>query len=98
MGYEPLFRPVKWSKVQERRLSDKAVVRLVKPDGADIGLEASKFSGHSLRAGLVTSAIQAGVDPLDVQRHSGHASLDMLKRYIRDATVFRENPTNKVGL
>jgi site-specific recombinase XerD len=94
----PLFRPVKWSKVQEERLSDKAVARMVKRYGADIGLEASKFSGHSLRAGLVTSAIQAGVDPIDVQRHSGHASLDMLKRYIRDATVFRGNPTSKVGL
>jgi site-specific recombinase XerD len=94
----PLFRPIKWSKVQEVRLSDKAVARMVKRYGADIGLEASKFSGHSLRAGLVTSAIQAGVDPLDVQRHSGHASLDMLKRYIRDATVFRGNPTSKLGL
>jgi site-specific recombinase XerD len=94
----PLFRPVKWSKVQEERLSDKVVARMVKTYGADIRLEASKFSGHSLRAGLVTSTIQAGVDPLDVQRHSGHASLDMLKRYIRDATVFRGNPTSKLGL
>ena len=93
-----LFRPVKWNKVQELRLSDKAVARMVKRYGADIGLDTSKFSGHSLRAGLVTSAIQAGVDPLDVQRHSGHASLDMLKRYIRDATVFRGNPTAKLGL
>jgi site-specific recombinase XerD len=98
IGDGPLFRPVKWNKIQEQRLSDKAVARMVKRYGADIGLEASKFSGHSLRAGLVTSAIQAGVDPLDVQRHSGHASLDMLKRYIRDATVFRGNPTNKIGL
>jgi site-specific recombinase XerD len=93
-----LFRAVKWNKVQELRLSDKAVARMVKRYGADIGLDTSKFSGHSLRAGLVTSAIQAGVDPLDVQRHSGHASLDMLKRYIRDATVFRGNPTAKLGL
>lgn len=93
-----LFRPIKWSKTLSTRLSDKAVARLVKRYGAEIGLETSKYSGHSLRAGLVTSAIQAGVDPLDVQRHSGHASLDMLKRYIRDATVFRGNPTSKIGL
>jgi site-specific recombinase XerD len=98
IGDGPLFRPVRWSKVQDPRLSDKAVARMVKRYGSDIGLEPSKFSGHSLRAGLVTSAIQAGVDPLDVQRHSGHASLDMLKRYIRDATVFRGNPTSKIGL
>ena len=49
-------------------------------------------------AGLTTSAIQAGVDPLDVQRHTGHASLAMLRRYIRDASLFRGNPTAKVGL
>lgn len=90
IGDGPLFRPVRWSKVQDTRLSDKAVARMVKRYGSDIGLEPSKFSGHLLRAGLVTSAIQAGVDPLDVQRHSGHASLDMLKRCIRDATVFEE--------
>ena len=71
---------------------------MVKQYGAAIGLDSSKYSGHSLRSGLVTSAIQAGVDALDVQRHSGHASLDMLKRYIRDATVFRGNPTSKLGL
>jgi integrase len=98
IGDGPLFRPVRWSKVQDTRLSDKAVARMVKCYGSDIGLEPSKFSGHLLRAGLVTSAIQAGVDPLDVQRHSGHASLDMLKRYIRDATVFRGNPTARLGL
>ncbi len=94
----PLFRPITWSKVQPTRLSDKAVARMVKRYGAYIGLDSTKFSAHSLRAGLVTSAIQAGVDPLDVQRHSGHASLDMLKRYIRDATVFRGTPTSKIGL
>ena len=64
----------------------------------ELGLDARQFSGHSLRAGLATSAIQAGVDPLDVQRHTGHASLEMLRRYIRDATVFRGNPTAKIGL
>jgi hypothetical protein len=48
---------------------------MLKRYGADVGLEANKCSGHSLRAGLVTSAIQAGVNPLDGQRHSGHASL-----------------------
>lgn len=94
----PLFRPVQWGRVGPERLSDKAVARMVKNYGSAVGLDSKKYSGHSLRSGLVTSAIQAGVDPLDVQRHSGHASLDMLKRYIRDATVFRGNPTAKIGL
>lgn len=46
----------------------------------------------------MTSATPAGADTLDVQRHSGHASLGMLKLSIRDATVFRENPTSRIGL
>ena len=93
-----LFRPVKWNKVHVQRPSNKAVAHMVKRYGADIELEAGKFSGHLLRVGLVTSAIQAEVDLLNMQRHSGHASMDMLKRCLRDATIFRGNPTSKLGL
>jgi integrase len=95
----PVFRAVdRWGRVSSRRLSDRAVALVVKRHAAALGLDERQYAGHSLRAGLTTSAIRAGVDPLDVQRHTGHASLEMLRRYIRDATVFRGNPTAKVGL
>jgi site-specific recombinase XerD len=95
----PIFRPVdRWGRVGNRGLSDRAVALVVKRHAGELGLDARQFAGHSLRAGLTTSAIQAGVDPLDVQRHTGHASLEMLRRYFRDATVFRGNPTAKIGL
>lgn len=95
----PIFRAVDRSdRVGGGRLSDRAVALVVKRCVDELGFDARQFSGHSLRAGLTTSAIQAGVDPLDVQRHTGHASLEMLRRYIRDATVFRGNPTAKIGL
>lgn len=91
-------RHVGWRRAQNNMLLDQTAARVVRRYEADVGRKTSTFSRHSLRAGLVTSAIQARVDPLDVQRHSGHASFDMLKRYIRDATVFRGNPTAKLGL
>src|SRR3954451_12532023 len=95
----PIFRGVsRFDKLADGRLSDRGVALIVKSHAEALGLDARQFSGHSLRAGLTTSAIQAGVDPLDVQRHTGHASLEMLRRYIRDATVFRGNPTAKLGL
>lgn len=95
----PIFRAVdRFGRVAARRLSDKAVALIVKRHVDELGLDPRQFSGHSLRAGLTTSAIQVGVDPLDVQRHTGHASLEMLRRYIRDASVFRGNPTARIGL
>ena len=82
----------------DKRLTDRSVANIVKLRLGDIGFKEKDVSGHSLRAGLATAAIQAGADPMDVIRHTGHASLDMLKRYIRDGTVFRGNPTAKLGL
>jgi integrase len=95
----PVFRAVDCSdRVGATRLSDRAVALVVKRCVDELGLDATQLSGHSLRAGLATSAIQAGVDLNDVQRHTGHVSLKMLRRYVCDATVFRGNPTAKIGL
>src|SRR5262249_12837627 len=75
-----IFRAVdRFDRVRDTRLSDRAVALVVKRCIDELGLNPRQFSGHSLRAGLATSAIQAGVDPLDVQRHTGHASLEMLR-------------------
>lgn len=56
-----------------------------------VGLPAETYSGHSLRAGLVTSAAKAGVSFLKIQQQTGHRSTAMLTRYIRDAQVFENN-------
>ena len=61
-------------------------------------LEPSRYAGHSLRAGFITSAAAAGVSTHDIMRHSQHKREETLRKYIRHATVFRQNAAAKVGL
>ncbi|NOU24134.1 MAG: site-specific integrase [Methylotenera sp.] len=87
-----LFRPVtRHGRIENINLSTQAVAIIVKERAKAIGLDASKFSGHSLRAGLVTSAAQAGVSSWKIRQQTGHKSDAMLNRYIRDARLFIDN-------
>ncbi|MEO9652345.1 MAG: tyrosine-type recombinase/integrase [Roseobacter sp.] len=87
----------------EARLSDKHVARLIKQTVLDAGIRSdlpenerlALFSGHSLRAGLASSA---QVDERYVQKHLGHASAEMTRRYQRRRDRFRVNLTKAVGL
>jgi site-specific recombinase XerD len=95
----PLFRRVtKGGKILAGRLSDKAVARIVKLRAVRAGLDPAQFSGHSLRAGLATAAARAGVSERAIMRHTGHRSLATLRNYIREGSLFLENPAAKVGL
>ena len=94
-----LFREVtRHGKVQETNLSDQTVARVVKRALRAAGKNAENFSGHSLRAGLATAAAMAGVNEREIQAQTGHKSLLVLRRYIRDGSLFRENAAAKVGL
>jgi site-specific recombinase XerD len=53
-----------------------------------LGLDASTFGGHSLRAGFVTSAVKRGANLIKITDVTGHKSLEMLKAYSRDAEAF----------
>jgi integrase len=85
------------------RLSDKHVARLIKQTVLDAGIRSdlpererlALFSGHSLRAGLASSA---EVDERYVQKHLGHSSAEMTRRYQRRRDRFRVNLTRAVGL
>lgn len=95
----PLFRAVdRHGNLAGRRLSDRAVAEVVKRTARAAGLDATRYSGHSLRAGLITSAAEAGVADRDIMRHSRHQSADMMRRYMRDAQVFDRNAAAAVGL
>ncbi|MCL6600848.1 site-specific integrase [Alicyclobacillus macrosporangiidus] len=95
----PLFRSVtKGREVGAARLSDKTVARVVKKYTQRVGLDPDKFAGHSLRAGLATSAAMAGVSEREIMAQTGHRSVMMVRRYIRDGNVFRENAAAKIGL
>ena len=101
----PLFRPIarKNGGVSPKRLTDKHVARLVQKTALAAGLRGDlsegerklAFSGHSLRAGLASSA---QIEEAHVQRHLGHASAEMTRRYQRKRDRFRVNLTKAAGL
>jgi integrase len=62
------------------------------------GIDAKDYSGHSLRAGLVTAAAMAGVSERNLMLQPGHKNIAVLRRYIRESSVFRENGAAAVGL
>lgn len=88
----PIFRSVtKGGKVNAERLTAQSVSLVIKGYTQAAGLPAADFSGHSLRSGLVTSAAQAGVATHKIMAQTGHRSVDMLNRYIRDGNLFVDN-------
>ena len=61
-------------------------------------LDAAQFAGHSLRAGLATAAAAAGVSERAIVNQTGHKSVTVARRYIREGSLFRENAAGQVGL
>jgi integrase len=88
----PVFRPVnRHGQVANQRMSGEAVSIIVKDRAEVAGFDPAAFSGHSLRAGLATSAAMAGVSTLSIRRTTGHASDAMLARYVRIGDIFTDN-------
>jgi integrase len=71
---------------------------LVKKYAKAAGLSAEAFSGHSLRAGFVTSAARAGEPERRIMRQTGHKSIEMVLRYVRQANAFADNAARALGL
>ena len=95
----PIFRPVdRHGNLGAARLSDRAVALVVKRTADAAGLDAARFAGHSLRAGLITSAAEAGVQERHIMAQSRHKSVPVMRRYIRGATLFQDNAAAAVGL
>ncbi len=95
----PLFRPInRHGQVGESRLGDKAVALVVKRVAEVAGLDPTQYAGHSLRAGLATSAAAGGAQERDIMRQTGHRSVQMLRRYIRDGELFHDNAAAIAGL
>ena len=95
----PIFRTVtRHGQVLEQRLSDRAVALAVKRAAELAGLDAARYAGHSLRAGLATSAAIAGAEERDIMRQTRHTSVAVARRYIRDGSLFRRNAAAAVGL
>ena len=65
---------------------------------ARIGTDPGPYSAHPLRAGLATAAAEAGVDERSIMAQTGHRSVTVARGYIREGTLFRNNPAAQVGL
>lgn len=95
----PLFRGVDpHGHLRRTRLSDKTVARTVKNAAQAAGLNPARYAGHSLRAGLATAAAQAGVAERVIMAQTGHKSLPMVRKYIREGSLFTQNAAAEVGL
>jgi len=82
--------------ISNEGLSPQSVALIVKQRAKAVGLDAEQYSGHSLRAGLVTSAAKAGVSSWKIKQQTGHKSDAMLQRYIRDSQIFIDNAAGAV--
>jgi site-specific recombinase XerD len=88
----PIFRPIdKAGAVRPSRLTDRSVANIVKVYAGRAGFDASRFSGHSLRAGFLTSAAGRGASIFKMMDVSRHKSVDTLRGYVRDAELFKDH-------
>jgi integrase len=99
IGAGPVFRAVnRYGQVQPGRLSDRAVALVVKRACRRAGLDPDRYAGHSLRSGFATAAAEGGAPERAIMRQGGWSSEAMVRRYIRMASLFRENAARYVDL
>lgn len=95
----PIFRPIdRHGNLGPAAMSGQAAAAVVKRAGAKAQFDARSLGGHSLRAGLVTSAIMADVAVPVIMQQTRHARVEVLNRYVRQAERFSKNAAGKVGL
>ena len=93
----PLFRRFKkGSNLTENRLTDQTVALLIKEYLQLAGIDSKNYSGHSLRSGFATTAAEAGVEERSIMAMTGHKSSEMVRRYIKEANLFKNNALNKI--
>jgi len=94
-----LFRRfLKGSKLSEKRLTDQTVALLIKEYLQLAGIDSKNYSGHSLRSGFATSAAEAGAEERSIMAMTGHKSTEMVRRYIKEANLFKNNALNKIKI
>tara|TARA_B110000881_G_C18374234_1_gene412751 strand:- start:2 stop:748 length:747 start_codon:yes stop_codon:yes gene_type:complete len=92
-----LFRRFnKGSKLSEKRLTDQSVALLIKEYLKLAGIDNKNYSGHSLRSGFATASAESGADERSIMTMTGHKSTEMVRRYIKEANLFKNNALNKI--
>jgi integrase len=95
----PVFKSIdRHSNISTARLTPASVALVVKRAAEAAGLDPTRFSGHSLRAGFATEAARAGVEERVIAQQTGHRSMTVLRRYIHAGSLWHENAASAVGL
>ena len=88
------FKNIKSGKLFD--ISDKSVSLIIKKYAFLSGLDPSKYGGHSLRSGFATSAADSGAEERNIMAMTGHKTTQMVRRYIQEANLFKNNALNKI--
>jgi site-specific recombinase XerD len=95
----PIFRRFSKSfKLSENRLTDQSVALLLKYYLDIAGIENKNYSGHSLRSGFATVSAESGADERSIMAMTGHKTTQMVRRYIKEANLFKNNALNKIKI
>ena len=95
----PIFK--RFSKgliLGKNRLTDQSVALLLKKYLSNAGIENQNYSGHSLRSGFATVTAESGADERSIMAMTGHKTSQMVRRYIREANLFKNNALNKIKI
>ena len=79
-------------------ISDKGVALIIKKYATLAGLDSYKYAGHSLRSGFATSTAESGAEERDIMAMTGHKTTQMVRRYIIEANLFKNNALNKIKI
>ena len=102
--YCPVVSLKKWIEKSEIKsgkifdISDKSVALIVKKYAGLAGLDSNKYSGHSLRSGFATSTAELGAEERSIMAMTGHKTTQMVRRYIQEANLFKNNALNKIKI
>ena len=103
-NYCPVISLKNWIEKSEIKsgkifdMSDKSVALTVKKYTGIAGLDSNKYSGHSLRSGFATSTAELGAEERSIMAMTGHKTTQMVRRYIQEANLFKNNALNKIKL
>ena len=103
-NYCPVISLKNWLEKSEIKsgkifdMSDRSVALTIKKYTAIAGLDSNKYSGHSLRSGFATSAAELGAEERNIMAMTGHKTNQMVRRYIQEANLFKNNALNKIKI
>ncbi len=103
-AYCPVIALKKWldySNIKSGKIfniSDKSVALIIKKYVSMAGLDPNKYGGHSLRSGFATSAAESGAEERNIMAMTGHKTTQMVRRYIQEANLFKNNALNKIKI